>query len=89
MSNAGLDRRIFDLEESFGLRLPKDADLPAECDVESCPCMDEDILTAAREILEVQSIRRDLDAWNREYYSTHFTDGTPIVIDAAGIIALV
>jgi len=59
--NSGLDRRIFDLETELGQTLLKDADLPPECDVEACDCMDDDIIKSAREILEVQSIRNDLD----------------------------
>lgn len=84
MSNSGLDRRIFDLEEELGLTLPKDADLPAECPSESCSCMDDDIIAVAREILEEvdrQQILKDIANYNREYYFTHFTDGTPIVVN--------
>lgn len=81
MSNSGLDRRIFELEEELGVFLPKDADLPNECPNESCSCMDDDIIRAAREILEVHSICNDLDAFNKSYYFTHFTDGTPIVVN--------
>lgn len=82
--DSGLDRRIFDLEEELGLTLPKDADLPPECGDEACDCQNDLIVQTAREILvemNRQQILKDIDSYNREYYRSHFTDGTPIVVN--------